>query len=77
MKEKSAEEDSNKIMFENATTEVAEGSREDLLVSGEVCHILRPVVYGLLRRHRPETSDTRYCIAFRGTLWFGAVRCSC
>ncbi|KAE8978971.1 hypothetical protein PR002_g24553 [Phytophthora rubi] len=77
MKEKSAEEDSNKIMFEDATIEVAEGSREDLLVAGEVCHILRRVVYGLLRRHRPGTSDTRYCIAFRGTLWFGAVRCSC
>ncbi|KAE9343838.1 hypothetical protein PF008_g9500 [Phytophthora fragariae] len=58
MKEKSAEEDTNKIMFEDATIEVAEGSREDLLVAGEVCHILRPVVYALLRRHRPETSWT-------------------
>ncbi|KAE8886620.1 hypothetical protein PF003_g29363 [Phytophthora fragariae] len=77
MKEKSAEEDSNKIMFEDAMIEVAEGSRRDLLLAGGVCHLLRPVVYGILRRHRPETSDTRYCIAFRGTLWFGAVRCSC
>ncbi|KAE8982189.1 hypothetical protein PR002_g23598 [Phytophthora rubi] len=45
--EESAEEDSNKIMFEDATIEVAEGSREDLLVAGEVCHILRPVVLAL------------------------------
>ncbi|KAG2925670.1 hypothetical protein PC110_g243 [Phytophthora cactorum] len=55
--EKSAEEPS-KILFEDATIEVAEGSREDLLVAGEVCHILRPVVYALLRRRRPATSWT-------------------
>ncbi|KAG3118418.1 hypothetical protein PI125_g2917 [Phytophthora idaei] len=55
--EKSAEEPS-KILFEDATIEVAEGSREDLLVAGEVCHILRPVVYALLRHRRPATSWT-------------------
>ncbi|OWZ23101.1 hypothetical protein PHMEG_0002057 [Phytophthora megakarya] len=48
----------NKITFENATIEVAEGSCEDLLVAGEVCHIMRPVVYAVLRRRRPETSWT-------------------
>ncbi|EGZ17126.1 hypothetical protein PHYSODRAFT_500326 [Phytophthora sojae] len=58
MKEKSVEEAPNKIMFEDATIEVAEGLREDLLVAGEICHILRPVVYALLRRRRPETSWT-------------------
>ncbi|KAK1945626.1 Peroxisome biogenesis protein 16 [Phytophthora citrophthora] len=55
--EKSTEEP-NKITFDDATIEVAEGAREDLLVAGEVCHILRPVVYALLRRRRPETSWT-------------------
>ncbi|EEY61070.1 uncharacterized protein PITG_01313 [Phytophthora infestans T30-4] len=48
----------NKMTFENATIEVAEGSREDFLVAGEACHILRPVVYALLRRRRPATSWT-------------------
>ncbi|POM72740.1 Peroxisomal membrane protein PEX16 [Phytophthora palmivora] len=56
--DKHADEAPNKITFENATIEVAEGSREDLLVAGEICHILRPVVYALLRRRRPETSWT-------------------
>ncbi|KAE9339030.1 hypothetical protein PR003_g11219 [Phytophthora rubi] len=40
MKEKSAEEDSNKIMFEDAMIEVAEGSREDLLLAGDLGHPL-------------------------------------
>ncbi|KAG7388778.1 hypothetical protein PHYPSEUDO_011797 [Phytophthora pseudosyringae] len=53
-----ASDEPNKITFEDATLEVAEGSHEDLLVAGEVCHILRPVVYALLRRRRPETSWT-------------------
>ncbi|KAJ8508265.1 hypothetical protein ON010_g18887 [Phytophthora cinnamomi] len=57
-KTEKSEEAPNKLTFEDATIEVAEGSREDLLVAGEVCHILRPVVYALLRRRRPETSWT-------------------
>ncbi|RLN63763.1 hypothetical protein BBP00_00003888 [Phytophthora kernoviae] len=56
--ETSTEDDINKITFENATIEVAEDAREDLLMAGEVCHILRPVVYAVLRRRRLETSWT-------------------
>lgn len=52
------DESPNKITFEDATIEVAEDAREDLLLAGEVCHILRPVVYAVLRRRRPETSWT-------------------
>ncbi|CAH0520996.1 unnamed protein product [Peronospora belbahrii] len=46
------------MAFEDATCDVAEASREDLLVAGEICHILRPVMYALLRRRRSETSWT-------------------
>ncbi|ETL91711.1 hypothetical protein L917_09784 [Phytophthora nicotianae] len=53
-----SDDEPNKISFEDATIEVADGSREDLLVAGEVCHILRPVVYAVLRRRRPATSWT-------------------
>ncbi|KAH7484319.1 Peroxisomal membrane protein PEX16 [Phytophthora ramorum] len=56
--EKDVDEAPNKITFEDATVEIAEDARDDLLVAGEVCHILRPVVYALLRRRRPETSWT-------------------
>ncbi|CAI5737376.1 unnamed protein product [Hyaloperonospora brassicae] len=56
--EKRIDEPPNTITFEDATTELAEGSREDLLMAGEVCHILRPVVYALLRRRRPQSSWT-------------------
>uniref|UniRef100_A0AAV1TPD4 Peroxisomal membrane protein PEX16 n=1 Tax=Peronospora matthiolae TaxID=2874970 RepID=A0AAV1TPD4_9STRA len=56
--EKGVDEAPNKITFEAATIELAEGSREDLLLAGEVCHILRPMVYALLRRRRPQSSWT-------------------
>ncbi|CAI5741839.1 unnamed protein product [Peronospora destructor] len=55
---KSVDKASNKMTFEDAASEVAEASREDLLVAGEVCHILRPVMYALLRHRRSETSWT-------------------
>ncbi|KAG7396115.1 hypothetical protein PHYBOEH_002770 [Phytophthora boehmeriae] len=54
--QKSTEDDANKISFESATIEAAENAREDFLMAGEICHILRPVVYAVLRRRRPETS---------------------
>ncbi|CAI5701773.1 unnamed protein product [Peronospora effusa] len=53
----------SKMTFEDATSEVAEASREDLLVAGEVCHILRPVMYALLRHRRSETSWTPVVVA--------------
>ncbi|RLN76865.1 hypothetical protein BBJ28_00001622 [Nothophytophthora sp. Chile5] len=47
----------------DATFDVGEVAREDLLLGGEVCHILRPVVYALLRHRRPETSWTPVAIS--------------
>ncbi|RMX68826.1 hypothetical protein KXD40_002958 [Peronospora effusa] len=58
----------SKMTFEDATSEVAEASREDLLVAGEVCHILRPVMYALLRHRRSETSWTPVVVALLGAL---------
>ncbi|KAL7998919.1 putative peroxisome membrane protein, Pex16 [Plasmopara halstedii] len=49
---------SNKISFEDATIEFAKSSRDSFLIAGEVCHILRPVVYALLRRRRSANSWT-------------------
>ncbi|CAH0482699.1 unnamed protein product [Peronospora belbahrii] len=54
----SDDKDLKTMAFEDATCDVAEASREDLLVAGEICHILRPVMYALLRRRRSETSWT-------------------
>ncbi|RLN44457.1 hypothetical protein BBJ28_00005937 [Nothophytophthora sp. Chile5] len=47
----------------DATFDVGEVAREDLLLGGEVCHILRPVVYALLRHRRPETSWTPVAVS--------------
>ncbi|TDH66687.1 hypothetical protein CCR75_001581 [Bremia lactucae] len=56
LEEKSAE-DTIQLVFEDAI-EVVEDSRENFLVAGELCHILRPVVYAVLRRRRAPTSWT-------------------
>ncbi|KAI9913952.1 hypothetical protein PsorP6_005580 [Peronosclerospora sorghi] len=53
---KIVDENRSKITFEDATTTVAGSLREELLVAGEICHILRPVMYALLRRRRTEAS---------------------
>jgi hypothetical protein len=44
--------------MKDATLAVADATREDLLIGGELCHIFRPVVYAILRQHQPETSWT-------------------
>jgi len=66
-------------VMQDATTEVAEEAREDLLLAGEVCHILRPVVYALLRRRRPETSWSPIVVSLlvelSGCVLFACRRC--
>lgn len=43
---------------------VSKVPREDLLLGGEVLHILRPVAYALLRIRRTEESWTPVVVSF-------------
>lgn len=49
---------------QNPAVVIRKVPREDLLLGGEVLHILRPVVYALLRMRRSEESWTPVVVSF-------------